>query len=79
MMIKQVAVIGTGTMGSQIGITCAGGGFDTIMVDTTAANIERGMGVVRAFLAGQEKKGNPFSNRKAAALQRYSYVEHCNG
>ena len=57
MSIKQVAVVGMGTMGSQIGITCARGGFDTTMVDTSAENVERGMGVIHAFLAGQEKKG----------------------
>jgi 3-hydroxybutyryl-CoA dehydrogenase len=57
MSIKQVTVIGMGTMGSQIGITCARGGFDTTMVDTSAEKVERGMGVIHAFLAGQEKKG----------------------
>ena len=57
MSIKRVAVIGMGTMGSQIGITCAGGGFDTTMVDTSADNVEKGMAAVHAFLAGQEKKG----------------------
>jgi len=57
MSIKQVAVIGMGTMGGQIGIACARGGFDTTMVDTSAENVERGMGAIRAFLTGQEKKG----------------------
>ena len=57
MSIKQVAVIGMGTMGSQIGIACARGGFDTTMVDMSADNVEQGMGTIRAFLAGQEKKG----------------------
>lgn len=46
-----------GTMGSQIGITCARGGFDTTMVDMSADNVDRGMDAIRAFLAGQEKKG----------------------
>ena len=57
MYINQVTVIGMGTMGSQIGITCARGGFKTTMVDMSADNVERGMGVIHAFLAGQEKKG----------------------
>jgi 3-hydroxybutyryl-CoA dehydrogenase len=57
MSIKQVAVIGMGTMGSQIGITCARGGFDTTMVDMAAENVERGIDAIHAFLAGQEKKG----------------------
>jgi 3-hydroxybutyryl-CoA dehydrogenase len=57
MSIKQVAVIGMGTMGSQIGITCARGRFDTTMVDTSAENVERGIDAIHAFLVGQEKKG----------------------
>ena len=33
MKIETVCVIGMGTMGSQIGIVCAGGGYRTIMVE----------------------------------------------
>jgi 3-hydroxybutyryl-CoA dehydrogenase len=44
-------------MGSQIGITCARGRFDTTMVDTSAENVERGIDAIHAFLVGQEKKG----------------------
>ena len=57
MAIEKVAVIGMGTMGSQIGITCARAGFDITMVDLSAESVEQGMGSIRAFLAGQEKKG----------------------
>ncbi|BBO69848.1 3-hydroxybutyryl-CoA dehydrogenase [Desulfosarcina alkanivorans] len=57
MSIKQVAVIGMGTMGSQIGIVCAKGGYDTTMVDISAEKVDQGMEAIRAFLAGQEKKG----------------------
>ena len=56
MAIKKVCIIGMGTMGSQIGIACARGGFETTMLDASAENVERGMGVIHAFLAGQEKK-----------------------
>ncbi len=57
MSIKKVAVIGMGTMGSQIGIVCARGGHETTMVDMSAENVKKGMGIVNAFLTGQEKKG----------------------
>ncbi|MFH1350847.1 MAG: 3-hydroxyacyl-CoA dehydrogenase NAD-binding domain-containing protein, partial [Pseudomonadota bacterium] len=40
MEIKKIAVIGMGTMGSQIGIVCAGGGYETAMVDTTQDQVE---------------------------------------
>jgi len=46
-----------GTMGSQIGIACARGGFETTMVDMSVENVERGMDGIQAFLTGQEKKG----------------------
>ena len=70
MSIKQVSVIGMGTMGSQIGIACAIGGFETTMVDTSAEHVERGMGMIRAFLAGQEKKGKLDGETEKAILSR---------
>jgi hypothetical protein len=35
MEIKRVGIVGMGTMGSQIGIVCASGGFQTTMVDVS--------------------------------------------
>jgi 3-hydroxybutyryl-CoA dehydrogenase len=57
MEIKKVAVVGMGTMGSQIGIVCAKGGCETAMVDTSPQQVERGLKNIQAFLQGQEKKG----------------------
>ena len=57
MEIKKIAVIGMGTMGSQIGIVCAGGGYETAMVDMASEQMERGMQNMQEFLKGQEKKG----------------------
>ena len=57
MEIKKVAVIGMGTMGSQIGIVCARGGFQTAMVDVNSIQVENGMNSIRKFFKGQEKKG----------------------
>ena len=57
MSIQKVAIIGMGTMGSQIGIACAKGGYDTTMVDISDKNVEEGMYLVRTFLEVQEKKG----------------------
>jgi len=57
MEIKKVVVIGMGTMGSQIGVACAQGGFETSMVDTSSDLVERGMKSIKAFLRGQKKKG----------------------
>ena len=57
MSIKKVCVIGMGTMGSQIGIVCARGGFKTRMLDMAPEQVERGMKNIQTFLRGQEKKG----------------------
>jgi len=57
MQIKKVCVIGMGTMGSQIGIVCAKGGYETTLLDMAPEQVEMGMKNIRAFLKGREKKG----------------------
>ena len=57
MKIKEVAVVGMGTMGSQIGIVCARGGFKTQMVDVSRGLVEKGLKGMRSFLSNQVKKG----------------------
>jgi len=50
-------VVGMGTMGSQIGIVCARGGFKTRMVDVFPGLVEKGLKGMRSFLSNQGKKG----------------------
>jgi 3-hydroxybutyryl-CoA dehydrogenase len=57
MEIKKVGVVGMGTMGSQIGIVCARGGFQTIMVDLSETFIKKGFDAIRSFLNNQVNKG----------------------
>jgi len=56
MEINRVAVVGMGTMGSQIGIVCARGGFKTSMVDVSAGLVEKGSNSIKSFLHDQVKK-----------------------
>lgn len=70
MSIKKVAVIGMGTMGSQIGIVCARGGCDTTMVDVSPDQVERGMRTIQGFLNSQEKKGKIDQEIKEDILSR---------
>ncbi len=70
MEIKKVCVVGMGTMGSQIGIVTAIGGYQTTMVDTSDENVERGMATIRSFLEGRLRKGKLDENQTAAALSR---------
>ena len=57
MKIENVCVIGMGTMGSQIGIVCAKGGYRTFMVEKDEAVLEKGMAGISKFLGYMEKKG----------------------
>lgn len=57
MDIKKVCVVGMGTMGSQIGIVCARGGFQTFMIDTSPQQVEKGLSGIKSFLKNQVKKG----------------------
>ena len=56
MELKNVCVVGMGTMGSQIGIVCARAGFNTTMVDVSTERVEIGLQNIRSFLNGQLKK-----------------------
>ena len=56
MEIEKVCVVGMGTMGSQIGIVCARGGFQTILVDLSEELTRKGLGSIRSFLSNQVKR-----------------------
>ena len=70
MKIETVCVIGMGTMGSQIGIVCAGGGYKTIMVEKDDKLIEKGMAGITRLLASREKKGKISPDDVKALLNR---------
>ena len=56
MEIKRVGIVGMGTMGSQIGIVSARGGYQTLMVDLSKEQIEKGWNQIKSFLDAQIKK-----------------------
>jgi 3-hydroxybutyryl-CoA dehydrogenase len=56
MEIKKVAVIGMGTMGSQIAVVCAKGGFDTQVLDNSKDRLIQGKANVDTFLENQIRK-----------------------
>jgi 3-hydroxybutyryl-CoA dehydrogenase len=63
MEIRKVGIVGMGTMGSQIGIVCARGGFQTIIADLSEELIERGLRSIKSFLNNQVKKGKMTSEQ----------------
>jgi len=68
MEIKKVAVIGTGTMGHQIGIFTAQSGYPTTMVDSAQAEIDKAMVKIKAFLDSRIKKGKMTAEEKQKTL-----------
>ena len=56
MEIKKVCVVGMGTMGSQIGIVCARGGFHTTLLDLSEELTRKGFGSIKSFLSNQVKR-----------------------
>ena len=70
MQIKKVAVVGMGTMGSQIGIVCATGGFQTFMHDVTQEQVDKGKASIEKFWAAQVKKGKIGQETVDAAFGR---------
>lgn len=72
MEIKKVCVIGMGTMGNQIGIVCAGAGFETSMADISQDRVEKGLQDIRMFLKGRMKKGKMDQEAIHTVLSRIS-------
>ncbi len=56
MGIERVAVIGMGTMGSQIAVVCAKGGFSTTVLDSREIALIEGTESVRSLLDHQVRK-----------------------
>ena len=70
MSIRNVTVIGAGTMGNGIAHVFAQYGFDVILNDIKQEFIERGLGMIRANLDRQVKKGTLSEHQKAETLKR---------
>jgi len=72
MDIQKVAVIGMGTMGGQIAIVSARGGFATKVLDISEDCLNRGTNSIRSFLDHQVRKQKmdmETKNRVLAAIQ----------
>ena len=70
MKVSQVGVLGMGTMGQQIGIVLAQGGFPTLLCDQTEAQVEKGISQIKIFLASRVKKGKLDENKMNEIVSR---------
>ncbi len=73
-MIERVAVIGTGTMGRQIALRAAQGGFPVALYDSDPAALERAEAAAPALLAEWARQGAISASGIAPTLARLRYV-----
>jgi 3-hydroxybutyryl-CoA dehydrogenase len=72
--MKNISVIGAGTMGNGIVHVFAQSGFEVKMIDISEAALQRGMQTILGNLDRQIKKGAITDAEKAAVLARISTV-----
>src|SRR5690606_37147546 len=68
--MKNIAVIGAGTMGNGIAHTFAQSGFTVKLIDISDANIERGMNAIASNLNRMVSKGSLTEQERDATLSR---------
>ncbi len=68
--MSRVAVVGAGTMGNGIAHVFAQHGWDTALIDVAPGLLERVLGIIRANLERQVKKGMLTAEQRDAALGR---------
>jgi len=70
MKIKNLGVIGSGTMGNGIAQVCAIAGLDVVMVDISDTAVERGLATIRSSLERLVKKGTLTAENRDGTLAR---------
>ena len=72
MDVKQVGVIGAGTMGNGIAHVFARSGYNVVLCDIEQRFLDRGLQTIDKNLEREAVKGKITAEEKAAALQRIS-------
>src|SRR5438105_8638880 len=70
MPLSTIGIIGAGTMGSGIAQVSATAGLNVILVDVTAAAIDKGVAIIVRNLARLVAKGKMSATEKDAAVGR---------
>jgi 3-hydroxybutyryl-CoA dehydrogenase len=76
--MKQIVVIGAGTMGNGIAHTAAASGFDVTLIDVAEAFLERGMATISANLQRGVDKGKMSAGDKEQILGRIRATSDVN-
>src|SRR5436305_132338 len=69
-MIRQIAVIGTGTMGRGIAYLAAVAGYDTVIHDSDAGALDAARAALESTLRKQTEKGKVTAGDAAAVMDR---------
>jgi 3-hydroxybutyryl-CoA dehydrogenase len=76
--MKQIVVIGAGTMGNGIAHTAAASGFDVTLIDVAEAFLERGMSTISSNLQRGVDKGKMTADEKQQVLSRIRATSDVN-
>lgn len=77
--VKKVAVVGGGQMGGGIAQVAAVAGFEAVVFDASAQQLERCRGTHQKLLARAVEKGKMSQADADATLKRIAYVETMDG
>jgi 3-hydroxybutyryl-CoA dehydrogenase len=73
-LFQRVAVVGAGTMGSQIALqTALGGGYEVALLDSSAEQVQRAREQVAGLLERRVEKGRLASDEAQAALDKIEF------
>jgi 3-hydroxybutyryl-CoA dehydrogenase len=76
--MKQIVVIGAGTMGNGIAHTAAASGFDVTLIDVAEAFLERGMSAISSNLQRGVDKGKMTAEEKQQVIGRIRATSDIN-
>ncbi len=71
--IEQVAVIGSGTMGSGIAIACLSAGYQVLILDQNEVALANGAKKVADFYESRVKSGKMVADKASAILKNFAY------
>lgn len=69
-MIRKIAVVGAGVMGSEIAQTAAAAGLDVVLLDADPAALERGLAHVAGICARRVERGRMSADEADATVGR---------
>ena len=76
--METIAVVGSGTMGSQIGLVFLGGGLSTVLYDVSQERIDWGIENIRKLLDRRVQKGKLEKSEIEGMMSRLSTTTSIN-